>query len=58
MRHALARLVLNMDVHPVEDFDVKAFRNGVLNMRTTILEKPFIVRVNHRRDKTSVECAQ
>ena len=58
MRHALARLVLNMDMYPVEDFDAKAFRHGILNMRTTILEKPFVVRVKRRGDKVLVDDAQ
>ena len=41
----LARFVLTMDVEPVESFDAKAFREGILNMRTTILEKHLMVKI-------------
>ncbi|GJE99885.1 cytochrome P450 [Phanerochaete sordida] len=57
MRHVLARLVLNMDVAPAPGFDARAFREGILNMRTTILEKPFVVRVKRRADAVPVDDA-
>ena len=47
-----------MDVRPVKDSDAKAFRDGILNMRTTILEKLFIVRVKHHGDKVLVDDTQ
>ncbi|GJE88938.1 cytochrome P450 [Phanerochaete sordida] len=49
MRHVLARLVLNLDISPVQGFDPEAFRGGIMNMRTTILEQPFMVVVRNRR---------
>lgn len=48
MRHLLARLVLTLDITPEPSFDPVAFRDGILNMRTTILEKPFRGRVKRR----------
>lgn len=57
MRHVLARLVLNMDVEPAPGFDARAFRDGILNMRTTVLEKPFHVRVRRRADAVPVDDA-
>ena len=58
MRHVLARLLPNMDVRPVKDSDAKAFRDDILNMRTTILEKLFIVRVKHHGDNVLVDDTQ
>ena len=55
MRHVLARLVLNMDIYPVDDFDAKAFRDGILNMRTTILQRPFTVRAKRRGDAVPLD---
>ncbi|GJE88926.1 cytochrome P450 [Phanerochaete sordida] len=55
MRHVLARLVLNMDIAPIEGFDAQAFRDGILNMRTTVLEQPFLVHVHPRGDIVLVE---
>ena len=48
MRYVVARLVLALDITVADNFDPKAFRNGILNMRTTILETPLMVKVNRR----------
>ena len=48
MRYVLARLVLTMDIAPIPSFDAQAFRDGILNMRTTVLEKHLMVRVRRR----------
>ncbi|KAI0046882.1 cytochrome P450 [Auriscalpium vulgare] len=48
MRHVIARLVLAYDMSLDDSFDVKAFRDGILNMRTTFLEKDLIVSVKRR----------
>lgn len=48
MRYVLARLVLCVDIKPVDGFNVAGFRNGVTNMRTTILEEPLMVNVKRR----------
>lgn len=54
MRHVLARLVLTMDIVPDETFDARAFRDGILNMRTTFLEKHLMVKVQ-RRPEVKIE---
>ncbi|KIP04469.1 hypothetical protein PHLGIDRAFT_193285 [Phlebiopsis gigantea 11061_1 CR5-6] len=54
MRYVLARLVLTMDISPVVAFDARAFREGILNMRTTVLEEHLMVRV-HRRPGVRIE---
>ncbi|KAI0833790.1 cytochrome P450 [Trametes gibbosa] len=48
LRYALARVVLAYDMafHPA--FDVQAFRDGILNMRTTLLEKDLFMHVTRR----------
>ncbi|KAI0648784.1 cytochrome P450 [Trametes meyenii] len=48
MRYVLSRLVLAYDMALPKGFDTKAFRAGILNMRTTILEKKLTVRVERR----------
>lgn len=48
MRYVLARLVLCMDIKPVDGFDAAGFRNGITNMRTTILEENLMVNVKRR----------
>jgi uncharacterized protein (UPF0262 family) len=48
MRHVLARVVAMMDIVPAENFDAKKFRNGLMNMRTTILETNLIAKVKRR----------
>ena len=54
MRHTLSRLVLSMDVHPVDASDAKAFRGGITNRRSTML-KPLMVRVKRRGDRIPVD---
>lgn len=48
MRFVLARLILAYDMALPKGFDVKAFRDGILNMRTTLLEKKLYVHVARR----------
>ncbi|KAI0648753.1 cytochrome P450 [Trametes meyenii] len=48
MRYALARILLAFEVSFEEDFDVPAFRSGILNMRTMLLEKDLCVSVRPR----------
>lgn len=48
MRLVVARLVLAYDMELAKGFDVKAYRDGILNMRTTILQKPLLVRAKRR----------
>ncbi|KZT05810.1 cytochrome P450 [Laetiporus sulphureus 93-53] len=50
MRLVLARLVLNYDMELAAGFDVQAYRDGILNMRTTILQKPLMVRAVRRSE--------
>lgn len=48
MRYVLARLILAYDMHCPPNFDTEGFRMGILNMRTTILEKTLWVHVERR----------
>lgn len=48
MRFVLARLILAYDMALPKDFDIQGFRDGILNMRTTLLEKKLFVRVARR----------
>ncbi|KAI0046870.1 cytochrome P450 [Auriscalpium vulgare] len=48
MRYVIARLVLAYDMSLSDSFDIKAFRDGILNMRTTFLEKNLLVSVKRR----------
>ncbi|TFK91279.1 cytochrome P450 [Polyporus arcularius HHB13444] len=48
MRFVLARLILAYDMELPKDFDIQGFRDGILNMRTTLLEKKLFVRVTRR----------
>ena len=48
MRFALARLLLAFDFELRDGFDVAGFREGILNMRTMILEKEVYVKVTRR----------
>ncbi|KAJ8486845.1 hypothetical protein ONZ51_g4587 [Trametes cubensis] len=48
MRHALARLVLTFDMALPHDFDAAAFDRGLLNMHTTFLTVPLLVKVARR----------
>ena len=48
MRYALTRLILAFDMEFEKGFDVVAFRDGVLNMRTMFLKKELRVRVQKR----------
>ena len=43
-----------MDIVPDETFDARAFRDGILNMRTTFLEKHLMVKVQ-RRPEVKIE---
>ncbi|GBE89919.1 hypothetical protein SCP_1702450 [Sparassis crispa] len=49
MRFVTARLVLAHDMKLEEGFDVKAYRDGILNMRTTVLQSPLMVKATKRR---------
>lgn len=48
MRLVLARLIVAYEMSLPEGFDIKGFRDGILNMRTTILEKKLYVCVGRR----------
>ncbi|KAI0636113.1 cytochrome P450 [Trametes polyzona] len=48
LRYALSRVVLAFDMAFHPEFDPKAFRDGILNMRTTLLEKEMFMRVTRR----------
>ena len=47
-----------MDVRHAEKFDAQAFRDGIINRRTTILQKPLIVQVKRRGDRIPVDHVQ
>ncbi|KDR66920.1 hypothetical protein GALMADRAFT_106087 [Galerina marginata CBS 339.88] len=49
MRYAMARIALAYDMMLGPNFDVKQYRNGILNMRTTILEHPLMVTARKRK---------
>ncbi|KAJ3001132.1 hypothetical protein NUW54_g6625 [Trametes sanguinea] len=51
MRHALARLMLTFDMEFAEGFDAKAFREGILNMRTMLLKEELRIVVRRRPGK-------
>ncbi|KAJ7712050.1 cytochrome P450 [Mycena metata] len=46
MRCALARIVLSYNFKLVPNFDAKKYRDGILNMRTTLLKEPLLVRAS------------
>ena len=48
LRSVVSRLVLTMDIVQDSSFDSTGFRDGILNMRTTILEKHLLVKVKRR----------
>ncbi|KAI0788191.1 cytochrome P450 [Fomes fomentarius] len=48
MRLVLARLIVAYDMSLPKGFDIKGFHDGILNMRTTILEKKLYVCVERR----------
>lgn len=50
MRYLLARLVLAYDMEFPSGFDAHAFRDGLLNMRTTVMEKELVMRFVPRVD--------
>jgi cytochrome P450 len=50
MHYVLSRLVLSVDFVPANDFDPQAFRNGITNMRTTMLERPLMAHMKKRRE--------
>ena len=43
-----------MDIKVADGFDAQAFRDGILNMRTTILEERLMVSVK-RREGVNIE---
>ncbi|KAJ6529989.1 cytochrome P450 [Mycena vulgaris] len=43
MRYAIARLVLAYDLKLAPNFDAKKYRDGILNMRTTLLKEPLLI---------------
>ena len=49
MRYVIARLAATMDIALVDGFDAKAFRDGLLNMRTPMFEKRLMVKVQRRK---------
>lgn len=49
MRLVVTRLVLNYNMQLADGFDARAFRDGILNMRTTILKKPLLVQATRRQ---------
>ncbi|GJE88881.1 cytochrome P450 [Phanerochaete sordida] len=55
LRHVLARVVLNVDMALPDGFDPQTFRDGILNIRTTILEQPLMVHVRRRGDAVPVD---
>jgi hypothetical protein len=50
MRFVVARLVLTFNMSLPDSFDVEGFRDGILNIRTTVLEKPLMARATTRPD--------
>ncbi|KAF8526956.1 cytochrome P450 [Hysterangium stoloniferum] len=54
MRYVMARLVLAFDMSLPNSFDVDAFRDGIQNMRTTIFQRPLVVKVS-RRSKVTID---
>jgi hypothetical protein len=48
MRYAMARLVLAYDLKLAPNFDAKKYRDGILNMRTTILKERLLVHATLR----------
>ncbi|CCM06429.1 uncharacterized protein FIBRA_08690 [Fibroporia radiculosa] len=48
MRLVVARLVLNYAIKFAKGFDIEAYREGILNMRTTILKRPLLVKATRR----------
>ena len=48
MRYVLARILLAFDLELPEDFDATAFRAGIRNLRTMLLERELHVRVKRR----------
>ncbi|THH05069.1 hypothetical protein EW146_g10002 [Bondarzewia mesenterica] len=55
MRLCLARLVLTFDMTLPPSFDSKLFYKGLRNMRTTILDKPLLVKAVRREGKMPVD---
>ena len=48
MRYIIARLVLAYDMEFQPGFDVQAFRDGFLNIRTALFEKPLFMKLIRR----------
>jgi hypothetical protein len=48
MRYAMARLALAYNLKLAQNFDVKKYRDGILNMRTTILKERLLVHATLR----------
>nr|GAT57938.1 cytochrome P450 [Mycena chlorophos] len=53
MRLVLARLVLTFDMEFAPGFDPTAFKEGIMNMRTTIIQRPLKMRARRRAGVTS-----
>jgi cytochrome P450 len=43
LRFVVARLILTVDMQLPPSFDVEAFKDGIFNMRSTVLKKPLMV---------------
>ncbi|KAJ6534585.1 cytochrome P450 [Mycena vulgaris] len=50
MRYAIARLVLAYDLKLAPNFDAKKYRDGILNMRTTLLKEPLLIKAYLREN--------
>ncbi|KAF8894853.1 cytochrome P450 [Infundibulicybe gibba] len=48
MRYVLARVVRTYDMHLAPKFDARKYRDGILNMRTTLLREPLLVSATRR----------
>jgi len=49
MRYVITRLVLTLDMSLPATFDQQAFEDGLLNMRTNVLDKPLWMKVSPRK---------
>lgn len=48
LRVGIAKLMLNYDIKFAPDFDPKAFFDGIINIRTTVMTYPLKVQVKRR----------
>ena len=51
MRLCLSRLVMTFDMSLPEGFDRDGFYKGLRNMRTTLLDKPLVVKLTRREGR-------